>query len=339
MIADFIFAKAKLRYWLDDLRLSQEVWAPTGKEGSLHFTRNPLGEEVITEYTNTKESPKAIFFPPREEIFSYDILPDKVEITPKPPDTTPRVIFGMRPPDVRGLEIMDAYWMGDVTDERYKARRENSAIICVGYHNPPPCCFAESVGVDLFPEEGVDMLLTDLGRTYYVQVLTERGMALITDQFNPAESDHREDARKAKAGVRGSTDQSLELERWEEFSDAEILALPYWDEVYLGMIPSAAISRYFYSGTQFRFIDVPKGHQGTRYRVWTHPHAPGYSRLPDGDDYRPGMKERIRDWLLEMFLYFPKRHGFLGCSGAHRCVAAMPTKHDVRKIIQGVDFG
>ena len=340
MISDHILAKAKLRYWLDDLRKGREVWGPTGREGRIRFRRNPDSEDVVTEFTNSLDCPKAILFPEREPVFSYQLAGEEgVKVTRFSDDRTPRVIFGLRPPDIRGFEILDAYWLkGDQVDTRYQARREATATVCIGYHNPPPCCFAEAVGMDLFPQTGADVLLTDLGRTYYAQVFTEKGKDLVREQFDPAEQDHRDDARKVHDGVRGKTKFDLKLDRWDEYTDGEILGLPYWDEVYLGMVPGPAISRYFYCGTHYRLLYISHGHRGERYRVWSHPHAPGYSRLANGDDYRPGMKERIRDWLLEMFRHFPKRHGFIGCSGAHRCVASMPTHHDIREIIAGMRF-
>lgn len=340
MIGDFTLAKAKARYWLEDQAKEKEIWGPVGEEGRIRFQKNPSADTVVTDFSNSLECPKSIFFPERESILSYSLEgASGLVLERQPDDTTPRLVFGLRPPDVRGVEIFDAYWLkGAKPDSRYKARRDNTVLACIGYHNPPPCCFAEAVGVDLFPETGPDLLLTDLGRSWYVQVLTDKGMATIGEQFDPAEQDHRDDARNVRDKAIGSTRYDLRLERWAEFNDSEILALPYWEEVYLGMVPGPYISRYFWSGTHCRLLDVSHGSKGERYRVWSHPHSPGYSRLADGDDYRPGMKERVRDWILEMFLWFPRRHGFIGCSGAHRCVAAVPTQHDLRTIVANVRF-
>jgi ferredoxin len=45
-------------------------------------------------------------------------------------------------------------------------------------------------------------------------------------------------------------------------------------------------------------------------------------------------RENIRDWVLEMFLFYPKRHeGRYKCVGCGRCVELCPAKLDLRKIV------
>ena len=339
-MSDYILSKAKLKYWLEDIRRRNELWAPVGEGDSVSYLKNPQGEDVATEFTNSLDCPKYIFCPQQDPICNYEIKGrGEVFIEPIEPDTTPRVVFGMRPPDIRGLDIMDAYLLNDNVDERYKAKKDNTTTICIGYHNPPPCCFAEAVGVDLFPKKGSDILLTDLGRSYYVETLSEKGENLVSEHFNEADDIVRSEAWGIQKKNKGKTNFVLNLEKWKDFTDSEIYTLPYWDEIYLGIIPDSVATRYFYSGTYFKIVDVAKGNHGTRYKTWTTMYSPNFSVLNNGYDYKPSLKEKFKDWILEMFHFFPKRHGFIGCSGAHRCIAGMTTKHDIRKIIANVDFG
>ena len=339
-MSDYILSKAKLKYWLEDIRKRNELWAPVGSKGAVSYLKNPKGESVATDFTNSLDCPKYIFCPQQEAICNYEIQGrGKVAIEAIEPDSTPRVVFGLRPPDIRGLEILDAYLLKDQIDQRYEAKRKNTGNICLGYHNPPPCCFAESVGVDLFPKNGSDILLTDIGRSYYVETLSEKGNSLISEHFNDADDIVRNEAWDIQKKSQGKTNFDLNLNRWQDFTDNEIYTLPYWDEIYLGVIADSVATRYFYSGTYFKIVDVNSGNKGTRYKTWTTMYSPGFSTLANGYDYKPSLKEKFKDWILEMFHFFPKRHGFLGCSGAHRCVAGMTTKHDLRKIISNVDFG
>jgi len=74
----------------------------------------------------------------------------------------------------RGKEYTDVYFL---------EKRKKTTIIGLGCNQPLSTCFCSSAGGDPFLRAGSDLFFIDIGEAYFVELLTEKGMAFRKNQF------------------------------------------------------------------------------------------------------------------------------------------------------------
>ena len=92
-----IIGKGQLAGWLDNLRQEYDVWAPVKGDGLVSFHPIDSASEIYFDFLNTTKTPKDLFFPQSEVLFSFkkgEIEKDRDPLLEKP-----RIIFGIRPCD------------------------------------------------------------------------------------------------------------------------------------------------------------------------------------------------------------------------------------------------
>ena len=88
----------------------------------------------------------------------------------------------MRPCDASAVALMDTVFLAEEYNDPYwQARRKATVIVGLGCNTPPHTCFCTTVGGSPFNQTGLDALLTDLGDSFSVQVLTEKAQELFDD--------------------------------------------------------------------------------------------------------------------------------------------------------------
>lgn len=339
MLTDVLIVKAKVKYWLEALLDKAEVIVPKFTGTLIEYAPFRRGEEVMLEFKTPVLSPKIFFFPKSERILKYQKKKSAVNVIPAPVETRARVIFGVKPCDAKALLLLDKQLLRvGAPDPYYQAHRSRTTLVGLGTSQPFETEFSTSVGSSPFGEEGLDMLFYDLGKEFYVKVLTDKGKRLLDDNFTPAEEFHRKTAGEIKARAEAKASYPLNLERWQKYSPLEIFNLPYWSEVYLTCIECGACTFACPTSSNFRIVDVETGSEGERYRVWDAPTFERFAETSSGYNPRLTLKERFRDWVLEKFLFFPLEHQDINCTGCGRCIEVCPVKIDFRKVVGNVRF-
>ena len=84
--------------------------------GQVNFA--PYREELETDLTvlKTVKSPKDVFFPQSENLYTCIEKDRKISIEPQKLQEQKFVVFGMRPCDVKGIQVLDKVFLADPVD-------------------------------------------------------------------------------------------------------------------------------------------------------------------------------------------------------------------------------
>jgi sulfhydrogenase subunit beta (sulfur reductase) len=132
--------------------------------------------ELRLDYDVTLLPPKKYFFPQRETLITYDVA--NGFSAKDPADLKPTVIIGVHPYDLVALLHMDEIFRETKSDPYYFEKRKSSIIIGVNIQNMSKWCFAPQMGCATI-EYGYDLMLTDLGNRYAINIGSQKGQALL----------------------------------------------------------------------------------------------------------------------------------------------------------------
>ena len=93
-------------------------------------------------------------------------------------DGNPLILLGVHPYDMAAINQMDELFSQDEYDTHYMCRRKQITIIACDVVSPSKNVFASSMGTATV-QHGYDMLLTDVGESFIVEVRTDKGRALM----------------------------------------------------------------------------------------------------------------------------------------------------------------
>lgn len=315
-----------LRGWIS----KAHVYAPQKVQKYAQFL--PVGEDFelsVEEPHNTRFPPKALFLPQSETLLKYN--PQKRELESAETPDQPRIIFGIRPCDAKAVTLLDSVFSSeDNHDPFWQARRDQSVLVGLGCDQPCATCFCTSVESGPFDRSGLDAILTDLGDTYAVEPLTERGVSLFENlTVASAETTQTIQAIQEKAtrempiafgreGLKAHLDELFENEIWEDFAKSCL---------------GCGICT-FLCPTCFCFDIVDEVRKSTRERNWDTCMFKVYSIEASGHNPRPSRRERTRQRLMHKYSYWLDHTGQTGCTGCGRCVRYCPVGLDIRAMVR-----
>jgi sulfhydrogenase subunit beta (sulfur reductase) len=279
-------------------------------------------EEFVASYTTTTLPPKAAFFPPNEELFSFtlDHRPQLGTIH----DKFAFVLAGVHPCDLAAIEALDQAYAHPPADVRWLVNRKRATVIGIDCL-PDEYCFCTTMGTSAF-RKTCDLFLTRIERGYLVEILSDAGKALLKH------------AETSSAGAKDLKDAS----QWREQKDnritaafdvsigelAEILAKGGLTEVW-----RAVAERCYSCGSCnttcpacfcFNLVDGFDANltQGIRRRTWDSCQLPDFAVVAGGHNFRGDRWQRVKHRWHRKFLYLYRQFGRPFCTGCGRCSRA-----------------
>jgi len=330
--------KGQLPELLDKLAQDYTLFAPVREEETVTFFNQVSGaKEIALDYTNSDVSPKGCFFPQTEKTLTYTNTGDKLEINDACEEEK-TVIFGIRPCDIKSILALDPVFYGKFVDDYYTNKRENTLIIGLSCQKVASTCFCNAFNSGPCDGSGSDLMFTELGDKYFVEVNTEKGRSLVdaygqffgtqdTDQLAKAKEEHEKKlseqfVRKvALDGVKEVLDNNFEL--------------PYWEKVFKKCLGCGTCTFVCPTCHCFDIFDLTKGlFTGERYRCWDSCMFPDFTLMAGGHNPRPTKKERVRNRFMHKLKYHMDRYNLDGCVGCGRCIAKCPVNIDITAIIK-----
>ena len=312
-----------------------EVIAPVRRGDIVRFRTIRSGDEADFGEWNTKLSVKEVFFPPNECLYTYAAESEGIDVAPPAPDTRRRVVVGVRPCDARSIAILDhVFASGDAKDNYYLDKRERTTIVGMACLEPLQTCFCSSVGGSPFGEEGVDVLLCDMGDRYAAKAITEKGEKLIAD-WEAASSEDAAAVEIAQAEAEGKVQPDVVPEGVKGILDT-CFEDAFWDGVHERCLGCATCTYLCPTCHCFDLAEEVSGGKGKRQRVWDTCMFPLFTRHASGANPRPSGKERMRQRVMHKFRYFVENYGVAACVGCGRCVISCPVNLDIREVLKDV---
>ena len=159
---------------------TKELYLPVEVAGQTNFAAYTADAKFDLDTLKTVKSPKDVFFPQSENLYTCNKEDNKLKITPEKLVDAPFVVFGMKACDIKGIEVLDRVFLSDPVDSFYAARRANGIIVGLACHEPEESCFCKVFGVDC-TEPAADVATWMIEGELYWKALTEKGEALAAE--------------------------------------------------------------------------------------------------------------------------------------------------------------
>jgi len=315
--------------WMEKIKGYYDLYAPV-RTTVVNFEKVEKVDEICLDFANTFLPPKVLFFPQSEELFTYSRDSKVIVVNPTADLEKERVLFGIRPCDLKALSILDFVFDGKFQDSHYVEKRRKTALIGVGCTEPQNTCFCSTFGINPISGEGSDIFLIDNGEYFTVkEINTEMGKSLFqlgNTYFKPENLDNREH-------------KTVEMKRIEITKITDNIKKTgeyFWNSLSDPCL-SCGICTYVCPTCHcFDVEDVEKKIDVVRFRTWDFCMNKDFTRMASGENPRMTKGERYRYRYFHKFVYFPKNYGVFGCVGCGRCVSHCPVNIDIRKVLEDI---
>ena len=290
--------------------------------GDFAFDRIENHEDFQIEgFVNTLLPPKEIFFRQMETIGRFGWkkkgLCEDVE-----PEIEDKVLLGIRPCDLEGLLLIDAFYDRVGADMPYKRRRGKTFIIAYACPEPADTCFCVETDSGPWAKRGFDWQLHWLDEgIYLLEVGSEKGKDM-AERFADLMEKAGEDDLKLLEARRKETLGKFKDRPYVKKGIGNITKVGGEVYRYLG-------ERCFRCGgcnylcptcTCYNVADIG-AREGERVLFWDSCQFEGYSRLAGNLNPRPDQGSRLKfrfecklaEWNVETY-------GRIRCTGCGRCI-------------------
>lgn len=334
--AMIIINKEKLQELIAEWLKEYKIFAPVKKENLLLFSEVKAVGEVILNSVNIKNTPKNIFLPQSELLFTYDFS-SQVRVEEIWDKEENKILLGVRPCDAKAIKLLDnVFSTSQYQDVYFNKRRKNSIIIGLACLFPQNNCFCTSVGGGPFSKEASDIFLIEVKEGYLLEVLTEKGEKLINSQENlEVDEEKLKLVEKLAAQIR----RKMKLLPIQDISEKlkEMFENSLWKKISQRCLGCGVCTYLCPTCYCFDMQDIPLSHcQGKRIRSWDSCMFSLFTLQASGHNPRSSLKKRLRQRIMHKFSYFPQNYGTLGCVGCGRCIDNCPAGVDIREIIQQI---
>jgi ferredoxin len=312
-------------------------WGVTLEAG--HYRLRKRADRAVFAHSAGPQSWKPFLHPPRVRLWSADrdgsFAPDT--------EAPPRYAFlGVRPCDLRAIEIQDRVLMGGAhADATYSGRRAGAFLVVVNCVEPGATCFCASMGTGPGAARGYDIALTELiegdDHRFVAEAGTEEGAEILNRvTHRPADE---ATVRAARDGVVTAADRMgrhMEADGLAELM-AGTLESPRWDEVADRCLTCGNCTMVcptcFCTGVE----DVTDltGEHAERWRTWASCFDLDFSYI-HGGGVRTSEKSRYRQWLTHKLGTWHDQFGSSGCVGCGRCLTWCPVGIDVTEELTAI---
>ena len=179
--------------FLDKLKDTYRLYGPVRQGDVFSFASVQDVSQIDLSFQNSRLSPKSLFLPQSDRMFEFSLDPERDDahiLKEVPKDYSARAVIGIRPCDARAFTLVDVNFDAPkLRDPWWVRARECTTLVGLCCTSPCATCFCTSVGGGPFDEEGLDVLLMEVGETLLAKVLTQKGERLIeaSSGFEPAD--------------------------------------------------------------------------------------------------------------------------------------------------------
>jgi len=338
-MSDKIIKKEELPNVLRALKKNYEMFVPVKEKDFYSFQPLTDKKKLDLNFTNTRLSPKSLAFPQSERMFEFTLdeqSKDAHIVKESPKDYSPKVIVGIRPCDAKALRLVNENFDDpEFKDPWWVKRLESMTLIGLGCSEPCSTCFCTSVGCGPFNEEGLDVLLFDLGENLLARTLTEKGAQLLKQGGvdKDVDSDLTEKADELKRKAEKKISSHVLTDKLRERNVNELFDAPFWDDVAFACINCGACTFLCPTCWCFDIQDEVTKKGGDRIRNWDSCMFPLFTLHASGHNPRAEKVQRVRQRFMHKLKYYVDKYGNgVACVGCGRCVRCCPVNVDIREV-------
>lgn len=329
--------KEKLPALFREIAAQQELYLPVKTAGQVNFRAWSEDAEVDLDTLKSVKSPKDVFFPQSETLYTVKKENKKLSVEPEALKEQDFVVFGMKACDVQGVAVLDKVFLADPIDTFYAARRDHGTIVAMACHEPEETCFCKAFGIDC-AEPAADVAVWMVGEDLYWKALTEKGERLtetLADLLTDADGAVVENEKTAiRAIVEKLPYSHLSLEGWNGEALEEKFNSELWEELYKPCLACGTCTFVCPTCQCYDIKDYDTGHGVQRYRCWDSCMYSDFTMMAHGNN-RTSQMQRFRQRFMHKLVYFPANNdGMYSCVGCGRCVEKCPSSLNIVKVIK-----
>ena len=275
------------------------------------------------DYDVTLLPPKKFFSPQRETLFTYD-LSDGFSAK-KPDETKPIVIIGVHPYDIVALLQMDEISKEKKSDPYYFSKRNSSIIIGVNIQKISKWGFAPAMGCATV-EYGYDLMLTDLGDRYAINIGSAKGGELLEKYAKNISDALVRDFQivgQKKSEIVSMSQQKFDFqpELIPQLLEKNYEQRKFWEKHSSACFSCGSCVLVCPTCYCFDIIDNPdlSLEHGERMRTWDGCLLEDFAKIGSGENFRRKRANRYRHRYFKKGKYLFNRFGFVACVGCGRC--------------------
>lgn len=315
----------------------KDLFIPVKAAGKTNFALWSEDVEADLNTLKTVKSPKDVFFPQCETLYTCGKIDNRTTVTPQQRCSKPFVVFGMKACDVRAVAVLDKVFLSDPVDSFYAARREMGIIVSLACARPEASCFCGGFGIDCAAPEGD--VATWLSEEYlYWLPQTEKGAALTDELSSLLEACEETEVTEAKAAIRQICDRlplkELDLSCWGAKAVQKNFDSPLWEQLYQTCLACGTCTFVCPTCQCYDIKDYDTGNGVQRYRCWDSCMYSDFTMMAHGNN-RTSQMQRFRQRFMHKLAYFPANNdGMFSCVGCGRCVDKCPSHLNIVKVIK-----
>ena len=189
-------------------------------------------------------------------------------------------------------------------------------------------------------KEGSDILFTAVEGGFVLEVVTEKGQALVEGAGFVDAADKAAEAEAAHAAAAASLNPAPELTHVMEKVASRFTDKAFWDKETVKCLSCGACTYLCPTCQCFTITDEGSQLDGRRLRSWDSCMTPLFTLETSGHNPRPSKADRMRNRVSHKFSFYPERYdGFFSCVGCGRCVVSCPVSLDIRHMVQAAVEG
>ncbi len=312
----------------------EALYIPADHAGQPEFMRWEAGMQMA-DALNTVRSAKDFFFPQTENLVTFKMQGQKIDIIDPRSETEDFVVFGVRACDVRSFSILDRVFLVDPVDSYYENRRKHGTIVSMACSKPAETCFCHSFGIDAAEPEG-DAVCWKTEDALYIRANTEKGEKLI-EKLRPVLEEADDAPVKAQQEQTRAIQEKLPLNSFttEKFGGDVLLKVfnsDKWASLSEACLGCGTCTFVCPTCQCYDIRDFKTGSGVQRFRCWDSCMYSDFTLMASGNP-RTSQKERFRQRFMHKLVYFPANNdGIYGCVGCGRCLSKCPISMNIVKV-------
>jgi ferredoxin len=301
------------------------VYAPVRRETEVLIKRVTDSGRIELDHVLTVNTLKDVLLPRCEILAGLDLEGHQVKAVTDPDEKV--LVFGSRPCDAAGMDILDPILIGEVRDTRYAGRRQRTVIMTVGCSRCDDACFCTSMGYGPHDATGSDVLVLPRDGGFILRAITDKGKQFVAE-IGAQESDDV-GADRPPVPERGVNTDGLKLWLDSNFDNAR------WQHVSENCISCGACYYLCPTCHCYDIVDEAGISRGERLRIWDCCSFAGFTRMASHQP-RVGRHARYRQRIMHKFKYTVDNVDRVACVGDGRCIRHCPTGVDICEILEAL---
>jgi sulfite reductase subunit B len=242
-----------------------------------------------------------------------------------PEQIKPMIIIGIHPYDIVALLHMDEIFRETKSDPYYFKKREASVLIGVNIQKMSKWNFSSVMGSASI-DYGYDLMLTDLGNRYAINVGSQKGEDILSKYakgVTPALARDFQIAGQKKREVMYMSQQKLDFpaELIPELLKDSYGKSGFWEKHSENCLACGSCVLVCPTCYCFDVKDNPDLtlEHGERIRTWDGCLLEDFAKIASGENFRATRPTRYRHRYFKKGKYLFDRFGFISCVGCGRC--------------------